>query len=84
MVFEDLKTVFTSFCILGKSGEAVYARDDVDEDDDVDETVEDGRSGRLAQAPRLMVNVGYVTISSGGRSIMKVWLGVADTVRRIL
>lgn len=31
--------------MLAKSGEAVHARDDVDEDDDVDETVEDGRGG---------------------------------------
>lgn len=34
--------------MLGKSREVVHGRDDVDEDDDVDETVEDGRGGRLA------------------------------------
>lgn len=60
-----------SFCILGKSGGAVHARDDVDEDDDVDETVESGRDGRLAYAPRVMVSVEYVATSSGGRSIME-------------
>jgi hypothetical protein len=36
-----------SFCILGKSGVTVYDRDDVVEDDEADETVEDGRDGRL-------------------------------------
>ena len=31
------------FCMLGKSSEEVHALEDVDDDDDVDETVEDGR-----------------------------------------
>lgn len=34
-----------SFCMLEKSGEAVYACEDVDEVDDVEETVEDDRGG---------------------------------------
>lgn len=64
----------------------MYVQDDVDEDedDDVADAVEDDRVGPLTQAPRLMMNAGYATTSSGGRSIIKVWFRVADTDRRIL
>lgn len=37
-----------SFCMLGKSSAVVALLDDVEDEDDVDETVEDGRGGRLA------------------------------------
>ncbi|KAJ4990751.1 hypothetical protein SVAN01_03760 [Stagonosporopsis vannaccii] len=47
--FQDRKTVCMSFCMLEKSRKAVHARDDVDEDEEeVDETVDDGRGGRFA------------------------------------
>lgn len=60
-----------SFCMLRKPGEVADALDDVDEDDDVDETVEDDRGGRHTYFPRLMVKSEYPPTSSGGRSIMK-------------
>ena len=47
MIFGERKTVRMSFCMLGKSGVAVYDRDDVDDDDEVDDAVEEGRGGRL-------------------------------------
>jgi hypothetical protein len=71
------------FCMLGKSSE-VYALEDVDDDDDVDETVEDGRGGRLAQEPRLMVDIEYFVTSNGERNIIEAWIGMAITVRLVL
>lgn len=56
--------------MLERSRKAAHARDDVDEDDDVDEIADDGRGGRLAYVPRLMVKAGDAVISSGDRSIM--------------
>ena len=45
-------------CILEKSSEAVLDRDDVDDEDDVEEAVEEGRIGRTECFPRLMVTMG--------------------------
>ena len=43
--------------MLGKSGVAVPARDDADEDEE-EEAVEEGRVGRTEFVPRLMVAMG--------------------------
>lgn len=72
------------FCMLGKSSEEVHALEDVDDDDDVDETVEDGRGGRLAQDPRLIVDIEYFVTSNGDRSIIEAWIGMAITVRLVI
>jgi hypothetical protein len=48
MILEDRKTVRITFCMLGKSGEAVHVRDDVeDEDEEEEDDVEEGRIVRL-------------------------------------
>ena len=72
------------FCMLVKSSEEVHALEDVDDDDDVDETVEDGRGGRLAQDPRLIVDIEHFVTSNGDRSIIEAWVGSAITVRLVL
>jgi hypothetical protein len=41
MIFEDRKTVRMTFCMLGKSGEAVAVRDNVEEDDEDEEEVDE-------------------------------------------
>ena len=72
------------FWMLGKSSEDVHALEDVDDDDDVDETVEDGRGGRLAQDPRLIVDTEYLVTSTGDRSIIEARNGMAITIRSVL
>jgi hypothetical protein len=47
MILEDRKTVRITFCMLGKSGEAVHVRDDVEDEDEEDDDVEEGRIVRL-------------------------------------
>ena len=72
------------FWMLGKSSEDVHALEDVDDDDDVDETVEDGREGRLAQDPRLIVDTEYLVTATGDRSIIEARNGMAITIRSVL
>jgi hypothetical protein len=50
--------IVMTFCILEKSSEAVLNRDDVDDEDDVEEAVEEGRIGWTECLPRLMVTMG--------------------------
>lgn len=57
--------------MLVKSGDAEHDREAVEEEEDVDDAVEDGRASRLEYVPRLIVLIGWTATSRGGRCIMK-------------
>jgi hypothetical protein len=47
-----------SFCRLAKSGEVEDVRDDVDDEEEFEEAVEEGRASLREEMPRLIVAMG--------------------------